>query len=526
MTTVVTHSRLHLRDSDFNSALRAEWTKFRTVRGWVVGMALMVGLLVLFAYLTANGMHSGTCTPGPGGAPVCGTGHPYVPTGPGGEAVADSYYLVSKQLTGDGTLTAQVESLSGVTSSGPANAAPSIGDTRPGLPAWSKAGIAVTASTRQGAPYAAVMATRSHGVRFQYDYTHDSAGMPGRVSASSPRWLRLTRSGQTLTAYDSRDGRHWQRIGVTALKGLGASARIGLFATSPVTLGGRASMATGVFAHVTVSGEPGAGRWRGQAIGEGQTSFYDTLGQGSYHRAGSSFIVRGSGDLSPAVTAGGDTAASILLQPLVVALLLAVIVATLFITSEYRRGLIRTTLAALPNRTEALIAKALVVGAAAFMAGMAAAAIAIPLGEHVLTTNGNYVLPSDPATQARMIVGTAALLALTAIAVVAIGAIVRTTAGTVLTGIVVFVMPVVLAVPVIQGGSANVPAYLEWLQRISPAAGLAVLGAMPRSAAVSYPYTLGNGYFPLSPAAGLAVLAAWALVLALLAVLLLRRRDA
>ncbi len=468
MTTVTLHSRPHSPNGDFSATLRAEWTKFRTVRGWVAGMALMAGLLVLFAYLTANGMHSGTCTAGSGGAPACATGHPYVPIGPGGEAVADSYYLVSKQLTGEGTLTARVGSLSGVTSSGPANAAPSIGDTRPGLPAWSKAGIIVTASTRQGAPYAAVMATRGHGVRFQYDYTHDSPGMPGPVSAGSPRWLRLTRSGQTLTAYESNDGRHWQRIGVTTLKGLGASARIGLFATSPVTFGGLASMATGVFEHVTLSGEPGAGRWRGQAIGEGQTSFYGTLGQGSYHSAGSSFAVRGSGDISRAVTAGGDTAASILLQPLVVALLLTVIVATLFITSEFRRGLIRTTLAAIPNRTEALIAKALVVGAVAFIAGAAATAIAIPLGEHLLITNGNYLLPSDAATQARMIVGTGAVLALSAIAVLATGAIVRTTAGTVITGIVVFVMPVVLAVPSYRVAPPTRPPTSDWLSGSAP----------------------------------------------------------
>jgi ABC-type transport system involved in multi-copper enzyme maturation permease subunit len=526
MTTLISQRRSHSRHSDFSAALRAEWTKFRTVRGWVAGVALMAGLLVLFAYLTANGMHSGTCTTGPGGAAACGAGHPRVPIGPGGEAVADSYYLVSKQLTGDGTLTARVDGLSGVTSSGPANAAPSPGRTRPGIPAWSKAGIIVTASTRQGAAFAAVMASHGRGVRFQYDYTHDSAGMPGSVSASSPRWLRLRRSGQTLTASDSSDDRHWQRIGSATLQGLGARARIGLFVTSPVTFGGLASMGTGVFDHVALSGEAGTGSWRGQAIGEGQTSFYSTLGQGSYHRAGGSFTIHGSGDISPAITADGDTAANILLQPLVVALLVAVIVATLFITGEYRRGLIRTTLAAIPNRTEALIAKAVVVGAVAFLAGAAATAIAIPLGNHLLTTNGNYLWPSHAATQARMIVGTGALLGLAAIGVLATGAIVRTSAGTVITGIVLFVMPVVLAVPFIQGGSANTPAYLEWLERISPGAGLAVLGAMPRSAAVSYPYTLGNGYFPLSPGAGLAVLAAWALVLLLLAVLLLCRRDA
>jgi hypothetical protein len=526
MTTLISQRRSHSPRSDFSAAVRAEWTKFRTVRGWVAGLALMAGPLVLFVYLTANGMHSGTCTTGPGGATACGVGHPSVPIGPDGEAVADSYYLVSKQLSGDGTLTARVDGLSGVTSSGPANAAPSLGRTRPGIPAWSKAGLIVTASTRQGAAYAAVMATHGHGVRFQYDYTHDSAGMPGPLSAGSPRWLRLTRSGQTLTASDSSDGRHWQRIGAATLQGLGTGARIGLFVTSPVTFGGLTSAGSGVFDRVELSGESGTGSWRGQPIGEGQTSFYSTLGKGSYLRTRDSFTVRGSGDISPAITARGDTAANILLQPLVVALLVTVIVATLFITSEYRRGLIRTTLAAIPNRTQALIAKALVVGALAFVAGAAATAIAIPFGTHLLSTNGNYLWPSDPATQARMIVGTGAVLGLAAIAVLATGAIVRSAAGTIMTGIVVFVMPVVLAVPFTQGGSANVPAYLGWLERVSPGAGLAVLGAMPRSTVVSYPYTLGNGYFPLSPGVGLAVLASWALVLLLIARLLLRRRDA
>jgi ABC-type transport system involved in multi-copper enzyme maturation permease subunit len=370
------------------------------------------------------------------------------------------------------------------------------------------------------------MATSGHGVRFQYDYTNDTAGMQGPPSGGSPRWLRLTRSGRTLTAYDSTDGRRWRRLGATTLKALAAGARIGLFVASPVTSSGLASRATGVFDHVTLSDESGTGTWRGHAIGEKQTTFYSTLGQGSYDSVGGSFTVHGSGDISPAVTAGGDTAASFLLQPLVVALLLMVIVATLFITSEYRRGLIRTTFAAMPTRTEALIAKAFVIGAVAFIAGAAASALAIPIGQHLLATNGNYVLPSSAATQARMIVGTGALLALAAIAVLAIGAIVRATAGAVITGIVLVAMPVLLEVPVIQGGSANAPAYVEWLARISPAAGLAVLGAMPRWTAVSYPYTLGNGYFPLSPPAGLAVLAAWALVLLLIAIVLLRRRDA
>jgi hypothetical protein len=50
-----------------------------------------------------------------------------------------------------------------------------------GLQPWAKAVIIITASTRPGSAYAAMMVTAGHGVRMQYDYTGDIAG-PGRPS--------------------------------------------------------------------------------------------------------------------------------------------------------------------------------------------------------------------------------------------------------------------------------------------------------------------------------------------------------
>jgi hypothetical protein len=173
----------------------AEWIKFRTVRGWVIGLAVAVLLGVLFTFLVANGTHTGSCT---GTGSTCRAGHPFVPSGPDGEAVADSYQFVSQPLAGNGTITAQVSSLTGVTSTSPVNVATSLTDTRPGLAAWAKAGILLTSSTKQGSPHAAVMATGGHGIHFQYDYTHDQPGLHGAVTNLSPRWLRLTRSGDTL----------------------------------------------------------------------------------------------------------------------------------------------------------------------------------------------------------------------------------------------------------------------------------------------------------------------------------------
>ena len=94
-------------------------------------------------------------------------------------------------------------------------------------------------------------------------------------------------------------------------------------------------------------------------------------------------------------------------------------------------------------------------------------------------------------------------------------------------GIVVFVLPAVLVVPYVSGTSpGSNPALPLWLLRLSPAAGFSILGSLPQSAQVSYPYTIANGYPPLAPGAGLAVLAAWTLVLLMLAGRRLARRDA
>jgi ABC-2 family transporter protein len=511
-------------------ALHAEWTKFRTVRGWVIGTVLVAVLLVAVAYLTANGEHSGICMPGPvqtGGQPQCGQGHPLVPVGPDGEAVADSYYLVGQQLRGNGTITGRITALAGVTSSAPADAAPSLARTRPGLAGWSKAGLILTASTDQGSPYAAVMVTPAHGVRLQYDYTHDLAGPSDSVTDGSPRWLRLRRTGDVLTAYDSGDGASWHELGATTLAQLPTDVDIGLFVTSPVTFNGLATLATATFDHVTLDGTTVGGAWRGQGIGQSHSDFYDVLGGGGFRRDGSGFVVRGSGDIAPAVTASGDTPASLLSQALIAALLVMVVVATMFSTSEYRRGLIRTTLAAVPDRRHMLAAKAVVIGTLGFTVGTAAAAVGLALGRHLEASNGNYLFPLGPLTELRAIIGAGAILALTAVAVLALGVLVRRTAGAVTAGIVVFVLPAILVVPYVSGasGSGGSPSLPLWLLRLSPAAGSSILGSLPSSSQVTYPYTIGNGYFPLSPGVGLIVLAAWTVGLLALAMRALSRRD-
>ena len=92
--------------------------------------------------------------------------------------------------------------------------------SRPSRDVYKRQGILLTPNTTQGWQYAAIMATGSHGVRFQYNYTHDQAGQPGVVSAGTPRWLRLTRTGDTITGYESTNGTIWRQIGIAHLAGL------------------------------------------------------------------------------------------------------------------------------------------------------------------------------------------------------------------------------------------------------------------------------------------------------------------
>jgi len=74
--------------------------------------------------------------------------------GPGGEAVTDTFYFVYRPLVGNGTITAQVTSLTGLlptATSGRVRAgqSPQSG-MRPGLEPWSKGGLIVKANTTQG----------------------------------------------------------------------------------------------------------------------------------------------------------------------------------------------------------------------------------------------------------------------------------------------------------------------------------------------------------------------------------------
>jgi ABC-type transport system involved in multi-copper enzyme maturation permease subunit len=281
------------------------------------------------------------------------------------------------------------------------------------------------------------------------------------------------------------------------------------------------SLASASFDSVTVRGGWARTAWRGTDVG-GSDPNYPAVGRG-FRQAAGRFIVTGSGDIAPAVP-GQDSGTSMtqLLTGTFAGLIAVIVVGVAFMTAEYRRGLIRATLAASPRRGRVLAAKAAAIGLAAFGAGLPCAYAALLIGERWVASHGVSVDPVDPLTELRMVVGTAALLAVAAMLALAVGAILRRSAAAVTTGIVVIFVPYLLAIyPGLLPVSAE-----NWLTRVTPAAALAIQQAYPAHPQVTASYTTGGGYFPLAPWAGFAVLCGWAALALALAAYLLRRRDA
>jgi ABC-type transport system involved in multi-copper enzyme maturation permease subunit len=347
----------------------------------------------------------------------------------------------------------------------------------------------------------------------QYNFIEDIAGGPGGLSAQFPLWLRLTRVGDTITGSQSSDGTQWTEIS-TIRFGLPATVQVGLFVTSPgdLTLSEgacRFTQATAVFDHVSLRGDA-SGTWNRDKVGV-QGAFTDWE---RFHRpagveeSGGTFTLTGSGDIAPLVGGGGETIDRTLIGTFAGAILV-IVVAVTFITSEYRWGLNRATPAHQAAAWRVLAAKGIVIGMVTFVAGLAAALIVVPLGVQILRANGNDIFPVTFLTELRVLVGTAALLAVTAIFALTLGAMLRRGIAAVVVAIVMIVLPYVLAIALVLPGESRWETRLaasRWLLRVTPAAGFAIQQSLPEHPQVIGPYTALMGYYPLAPWAGFTVL--------------------
>jgi len=118
-------------------------------------------------------------------------------------------------------------------------------------------------------------------------------------------------------------------------------------------------VASGAFDDVDLRGGVPGGRWAGREVGASGAGYSGPLI--GFRQAGGRLTVTGSGDIGPVVAGGVNsgyvtgTLADHLLG-VFIGLLIMVVIAAMFITVEFRHGLIRTTLAASPRRGRLLAA--------------------------------------------------------------------------------------------------------------------------------------------------------------------------
>ncbi|MFI0450089.1 ABC transporter permease subunit [Actinomadura sp. 6N118] len=506
MTTTTTRfqSSITVARDGFGRLVRAEWTKFRSVRRWTLGMLAMAVLTVGMGLFIVSG--SGTDV---------NTRPQEITVGPGGTRVNDVFQFTHRPLQGDGGITARVTSLK-----------------NPGgqkMAGWAKAGLIIKAGTKPGSTYAAVMVTPGHGVRLQSDFTKDVAGK----SQVIPGWLRLVRAGTSVTGYESPDGRTWRTVGTVKLPKLPQRAEIGLFTTSPgvfkvqrefgtTSVGQTTSIVTATFDGVGVEPRQQAAPWTSTAVRPIRVGDDDSQDEFQGTESAGTFTLRGQGDIAPLPVE--DDPVRLPFTGVMIGMIAAIALGVLFITAEYKRGMIRTSFAASPRRGRVLAAKAVVIGAVTFATGLVAAVILFFVSQPVLRSSGfgPPAFPEPSLTEPpvmRAVAGTALFLALVAVFSLGVGTILRRSAGAIAGIITLLVLPTIIA-------SALPISAATWMMRLTPGAGLSIQQTRTNYPQVESVCIPEDGCYYSEPWAGIGVLAAYTAVALGLAYWLLRRRDA
>jgi hypothetical protein len=183
------------------------------------------------------------------------------------------------------------------------------------------------------------------------------------------------------------------------------------------------------------------------------------------------------------------------------------VLGVLLITSEYATGLIRTTVAAVPKRLPALWGKAATMTAAILAIGLPASFVTFTAGQSILARQHLSTTLSQPGVT-RAVIGCALYLAVAGLLGLALGTLLRSTAG----GISAL-FGVLFALPIVAG---FLPGSLsdEVNKYLPGTAGQAIVTVHPDPAT------------SLSPWTGFGVFCAYAAVLLVLAALRMRRGDA
>ena len=186
------------------------------------------------------------------------------------------------------------------------------------------------------------------------------------------------------------------------------------------------------------------------------------------------------------------------------------VLGVLVITNEYGSGMIRATLAAVPQRLSVLTSKAAVFAGVTLVVSTASSFVSFVVGQSILSSKGvGTSLGADNAL--RTVVGTGLYLAVLGLLALGIGAMIRKTAGA-----IAAVFGLILVVPVV---ASLLPSSMNAFHKFLPSnAGQALINGGNRHGSTTTPQ--------LAPWAGFGVFCLWAAASLVIAGVLLVRRDA
>ena len=148
----------------------------------------------------------------------------------------DAFHFVYQPLNGDGQIVARVASVQNVY-------------------AWTKAGVMIRNTLDTNSANGFMLVSAANGEQYQYRTRPGltTTGVKGATSAA-PYWVKVTRSGSSVTGYQSADGVTWVKIAATT-ETLGTAIYVGLGVSSH----NASTPATATFDHVTVTSTGGGG---------------------------------------------------------------------------------------------------------------------------------------------------------------------------------------------------------------------------------------------------------------------------
>ncbi|HEX9296626.1 MAG TPA: hypothetical protein VF881_12350, partial [Polyangiaceae bacterium] len=150
---------------------------------------------------------------------------------------ADAFRYVYQNLSGDVSVTARLAAVQNVNT-------------------WTKAGVMMRDGLAAGATNVAMVASPTAANNYRWQVRSAAGGSTTSAvppttacgNGTAPVWVRITRSGSTLTGFCSPDGSSWTQVGTTTIS-MSSTLQVGLAVTSHLD----GTLAAGTFDNVSVS---------------------------------------------------------------------------------------------------------------------------------------------------------------------------------------------------------------------------------------------------------------------------------